>query len=321
MLDRAALARAVARHGAVVRVVIAAHQGSSPREAGAAMLVWEGGQEGTIGGGALEWQAAARARALAAPALVERLPLGPALGQCCGGAVTLAYERIDAAALATIPQAGLHARRLEGAAEMPLAIVRAMRLARAEGVAAVLWKAGWLAEPLQRRATPVWVWGAGHVGRAIVATLAPLPDLALTWVDTDRARFPRTPPAGLRLLADPDPVALVAQAPATARHLVLTYSHALDLALCARLLAHGFADCGLIGSASKWARFRSRLADLGHDPARVARIRCPIGDPALGKHPQAIAISVAAEVLAALRRQQPGAAGALGCDPGGQRAG
>jgi xanthine dehydrogenase accessory factor len=291
------MAEAVARHGTVVRVVIAAHQGSSPREAGAAMLVWAEGQEGTIGGGALEWQAAATARALAAPARVERLPLGPALGQCCGGAVTLVYERIDAETLATIPETGHYARRIEGAADMPLPVARALRDSRGQGVAAPVWKSGWLAEPVRRAARPLWVWGAGHVGRAIVATLAPLPDFALTWVDTDPARFPATIPTGVTVLPHPDPAALVSHAPPEAEHLILTFSHALDLDLCHRLLTHGFAACGLIGSGSKWARFRSRLGALGHAPASIARIRCPIGDPGFGKHPQAIAISVAAELL------------------------
>ena len=78
---------------------------------------------------------------------------------------------------------------------------------------------------------------------------------------------------------------------------MLTFSHSLDLELCHRLLGHGFRTLGLIGSATKWARFRSRLAALGHAEARIARIRCPIGDPGLGKHPQAIAIGVAADLL------------------------
>jgi xanthine dehydrogenase accessory factor len=297
MLDRAALARAVARHGSVVRVVIAAHQGSSPREAGAAMVVWADGQEGTIGGGALEWKATATARALGTPARVERLPLGPALGQCCGGAVTLIYERHDQASLAMIPEAGLHARRIEGAAPMPLQVARALRDSRSQGQPALLWKSGWLVEPVQRAARPLWVWGAGHVGRAIVSTLAPLPDLAITWIDTDPARFPATIPPEATARAHPEPSALVAAAPATAAHLILTFSHALDLELCHRLLGHGFASCGLIGSTSKWARFRTRLGLLGHAPEQISRIRCPIGDPAFGKHPQAIAISVAAALL------------------------
>jgi len=297
MVDRAVLADAVARHGRVTRVVIASHQGSSPRESGAAMLVWAAGQEGTIGGGALEWDAAARARALIAGAQVQRVPLGPALGQCCGGAVTLVHEVIDAAALAAIPDTGLWVRRIEGAAPMPLAMTSALRDARGQGLVAPVWKSGWLAEPVHRPARPIWVWGAGHVGRAIVSVLAPLPDLAITWIDTDPSRFPETIPPGVTARPHPDPAGLVAGAPADAEHLILTFSHALDLELCHRLLSHGFAACGLIGSASKAARFRARLSALGHAPARIARIRCPIGDPALGKHPQAIAISVAAALL------------------------
>ena len=82
---------------------------------------------------------------------------------------------------------------------------------------------------------------------------------------------------------------------------MLTFSHALDLDLCHRLLSHGFAALGLIGSETKRARFRSRLAALGHSEARISRIACPIGDPALGKHPQAIAVGVAAALLKAKR--------------------
>ena len=95
------------------------------------------------------------------------------------------------------------------------------------------------------------------------------------------------------------PAALVAEAPVGAEHYILTFSHALDLELCHRLLAHGFAACGLIGSATKRARFRTRLAALGHGAGEIARIECPIGDPSLGKHPQAIAVGVA---MAFLRR-------------------
>lgn len=301
MFDRPALARAIARHGAVVRVVICAHQGSSPREAGAAMLVWCDGQDGTIGGGALEYEAASSARAMldgAAPR-VEKIALGPALGQCCGGAVTLGFEYLDAQALTTIPETGLHTRALarDAAPEAPLAIRRAAKTARGEGVALTRYLQGWLAEPVAPKASELWIWGAGHVGRALVHTLQPLPGLALTWIDTSRDRFPQTLPDGVTIKTAGNPATLVAEAPPGAEHLILTFSHALDLDLCHRLLGHGFAACGLIGSASKWARFRSRLQSLGHAPHDIARIRCPIGDPAFGKHPQAIAISVAADLL------------------------
>jgi xanthine dehydrogenase accessory factor len=119
----------------------------------------------------------------------------------------------------------------------------------------------------------------------------------VTWVDVAEGRFPESVPAGLRIVALPDPVQAVAATPKAAEHLVMTYSHALDLALCHALLGHGFGTLGLIGSATKWARFRSRLGALGHPAMDIARITCPIGDPSLGKHPQAIAVGVAAAFL------------------------
>ena len=156
---------------------------------------------------------------------------------------------------------------------------------------------GWMIEPLARPTRQVWVWGAGHVGRALVGVLAPLPGVALTWVDVDAARFPGAVPPGVAVRVAADPADLVAEAPRDAEHLIVTFSHALDLELCHRLLGHGFARCGLIGSETKCARFRSRLAGLGHSLGAIARIDCPIGEPALGKHPQAIAIGVAAAFL------------------------
>ena len=106
----------------------------------------------------------------------------------------------------------------------------------------------------------------------------------------------------MRILPVPDPAEAVRLAPVGAEHLIVTFSHALDLELCHRLLGHGFASCGLIGSATKWARFRSRLAALGHGAEEVGRITCPIGNPALGKHPQAIAVGVAGQLLAQASR-------------------
>ena len=298
MFDLSALRDAVAAQGRVARVVIAAHDGSSPREVGAAMLIWEGGQTGTIGGGALEWEATLRARAMLAQGgtRIDREALGPKLGQCCGGAVTVLTEVYDAAALALL-DGDVIARAVDGRA-MPMAVKRLLAKARGECFSPVpALVQGWMVEPVMRPQRQVWIWGAGHVGRALVDVLAPLPGLALTWVDIDEARFPGTVPGGVTRRAAADPAALVAEAPAGAEHLVLTFSHALDLELCHRLLDHGFGRLGLIGSATKWARFRSRLAALGHSPGAIARIDCPIGDPALGKHPQAIAVGVAAQML------------------------
>jgi xanthine dehydrogenase accessory factor len=293
MFDFGSLATAIAAHGPTARVVIAGHQGSSPREVGAAMLVWATGQSGTIGGGALEHEATLRARAMLATggARIDRQALGPALGQCCGGAVTLLTE-----VYAEVPAGDVIARSTDGRA-MPLQVKRLLAQARSEGrLPASQLLQGWMIEPVTHPQRHLWIWGAGHVGRALVAVLSALPGVAITWIDTAPNRFPDAPD-NVRILPVADPGTAVALAPPNAEHLILTYSHALDLDLCHRLLTHGFASLGLIGSATKWARFRSRLGALGHGTNSIARIRCPIGDPSLGKHPQAIAIGVAAEFL------------------------
>lgn len=299
MFDLAALRAATAAHGRVARVVIAGHDGSSPRETGAAMLVWADGQSGTIGGGALEWEAVGRAKAHLAETAprLDRMALGPSLGQCCGGAVTVLTEVFDASTAAAL-DGPVIARRVSGAGDMPLAVRRILNRARAEGVAPLpRLIQGWMVEPVAAPSRLLWLWGAGHVGRAIVDVIAPLPDIAITWIDTAPERFPATVPPGVTARWAANPADLVAEAPTTAEHLVLTYSHALDLELCHRLLGHGFGRLGLIGSETKWARFRSRLRALGHPAERIGAIRCPIGDRTLGKHPQAIAIGVAAEMI------------------------
>ncbi|MFT4700723.1 MAG: xanthine dehydrogenase accessory factor [bacterium] len=231
-------------------VKVARTQGSAPRDAGTIMRVFAQGQEGTIGGGALEWEATAMARdmLLTGRGHMQRvMPLGPDLGQCCGGTVTLDFER---GALGTD-----------------------------------------LSEP------PLWIWGAGHVGRAIAKTMAPFEDRLITLVDTSAARMPRDLPAGIAPFVATDPVLAVAHAPDDADHLILTYSHDIDLALCDALLRRSFGSIGLIGSGTKWARFRRRLHAMGHTAEGIARIACPIGDPSLGKHPQAIALGVATAML------------------------
>jgi xanthine dehydrogenase accessory factor len=236
-----------------IRITVAGTAGSVPREAGAQMMVWADRTEGTIGGGALEWDAMAEARRMLADGRTQHhatIPLGPALGQCCGGSVTLVWEEA-----ATVEE---HERR------------------------------------------PLWIYGAGHVGRAIVHVMQPLPDFAITWIDVAADRFPQT---DVTALVAVDPAQAVRHAPDDAEHLILTYSHAVDLALCHAILSRPFASAGLIGSATKWARFRKRLADLGHSSAQIDRIACPIGDPSLGKHPAALALGVATAMIRADTRQ------------------
>ncbi|EYD74813.1 XdhC protein (assists in molybdopterin insertion into xanthine dehydrogenase) [Rubellimicrobium mesophilum DSM 19309] len=289
-LDLPALREAVARHGAVVRILVLSVAGSVPRDAGTSMIVWKDGEEGTIGGGELENQAVREARAmLGQPArlVLRSVPLGPALGQCCGGSVTLVLERIDATSL---PGSLPFSRPLPGTTSpRPTADLR-------PGAPPLL-RDGWLIEAAPEPGRPLWVWGAGHVGRAIVDVLAPWPGVAITWIDLGPDRFPGSAPPGVTLLPAAEPPALVRYAPRDADHLIVTRSHELDLQLCHALLLHGFASLGLIGSATKYARFRSRLTALGHTPAQIARIACPIGEPALGKHPQAIAVGVAAALI------------------------
>ena len=216
------------------------------------------------------------------PPRLTRHPLGPALGQCCGGAVSLVTEVV-----ARVPADPSRALRVEGRTPEPPA--RGPPASRTAGSL----------EPVIQAGEPLWIWGAGHVGRALVGTLAPLGRFDLAWIDVAADRFPEGAPG--RVVAA-DPPALAARAPRDARHLIVTHSHAIDLGLCHALLTRGFAACGLIGSATKWARFRARLRALGHAEAAIAAIDCPIGDPALGKHPQAIAIGVAAEILSPVPR-------------------
>lgn len=290
-----------ARHGDVARVVVTHVRGSAPRGVGTSMIVFDGGQVGTIGGGALEFQMTDAARNMIGEGVDRRdvsIALGPALGQCCGGAVRLLIERFDAASL---PDEGaVYARPVAGAAEMPLTVRRRLAEMRNGTVdpAPVLID-GWFIEPMQTARTPIWIYGAGHVGRAIVAMLAPLPYLDITWIDTAADRFPVEVPDGVTTLIVPAPQNAVQLAPENARHLILTYSHEIDLALCHAALCHRFAFAGVIGSATKWARFRSRLAALGHRPEVIDTLTCPIGNPTLGKHPQAIAVGVVAQLLSA----------------------
>lgn len=283
VLDPGTLRGALDRHGRVARVVVAAVRGSAPRGPGASMLVWADGQSGTIGGGALEWTAAADARALLAAngaPEARRRPLGPGLGQCCGGSVTLVTEVVDA-----VPEGPLRALRVGAARAVPDVAPEAPG-----------WRDGWLVERVGPPSPPLWIWGAGHVGRAIAEVVGPLGTHAVTVIDLPSKL------AGLDgALPCADMPALAAHAPVEAAHLILTHDHGIDLALCDALLRRGFASCGLIGSATKRARFDARLRAMGH-VAPFARIACPIGDPALGKHPQAIAVGVAAALLAAPSR-------------------
>lgn len=298
-LDLQALTDAVQCHERLARVVIADSRGSTPREAGTAMLVWADGQSGTIGGGSLESQAVAAARVLLAEPgnwlrHLRQVPLGPALGQCCGGAVTLlaeVFSAVEIDGLTGLAAQGAGFGRQVTSGIGPHVDIPRISPARCDGL-----KDGWMVEPFAAAKPPLWIYGAGHVGRALVAVL-PGAGFDVTWIDTNADRFPALIPEGVCQLVAAQPAAVVGFAPPEALHLVLTYSHALDLEICHRILGHGFEFAGLIGSATKWARFRKRLAQLGHLPAQIGRITCPIGMPELGKAPESIAVGVTAQLL------------------------
>ncbi len=238
-------------------------QGSAPRESGTRMLVSADQVHGTIGGGHLEWRAIADARRLLQgpgkdpmPMPRQHIALGPSLGQCCGGTVDLALQRLHPGLVANWP------------------------------------------EPAQRFFLQLY--GAGHVGRAIVALLAGLP-CRVQWIDERESEFPAQhdePPHIERVCVDPVD-AEVAVAPPGAYFLVLTHSHDLDLAIAEAILQRGdFGFFGLIGSRTKRERFLKRFAQRGISAAATAHMQCPIGLPGIrGKEPEVLAVAVVAQLL------------------------
>jgi len=249
-----------------VLVTVHSHRGSVPREAGAWMAVLADETIGTVGGGHLEWQAIAQARAQlnGAPGQpLQRYALGPSLGQCCGGEVVLKFERV-------------------GAADVP-------RLQAAFAQARAHWP-------------HMALFGGGHVARALVHTLAPLP-LNVRWVDSRDEIFPEPVPANvLAEHADPVQSAVADLAPGS-MVLVMSFSHTEDLDVVAACLTRQRAQAdvpfiGLIGSQTKWASFSHRLQARGFQPEELAHVTCPIGLPGIsGKAPEVIAVAVAAQLL------------------------
>jgi xanthine dehydrogenase accessory factor len=303
-----ALIDALQRQDAIVRIAVADVRGSAPREPGVAMLVGHAAVVGTIGGGQLEWQALAAARLLLEPdaprARLQPYVLGADVGQCCGGVVQVWMERYERADLDWLRAARLCAQRGPAMLVTRLAGGAVQHHVRAEAPEAAIRLARpdedqvEVRERLDVRYPPLWLYGAGHVGQALVRILVDLP-LQLTWIDSRSGMFPADVPAPVHLLHSADPAASVAGAPAGCRFLVMTHSHALDFALCSAILHRDdFAWAGLIGSKSKAARFRSRLARAHHAAEAIARLVCPIGLTGIdSKWPAAIAVGVAAELL------------------------
>jgi xanthine dehydrogenase accessory factor len=154
-------------------------------------------------------------------------------------------------------------------------------------------------EAVRRRSRPLWLFGAGPVGRALAKVLAELP-FEVLWLDSRFDGFPAEIPSGVGHVVAPRLAEAVENAPAGALFLVLTHSHQLDLDICDRVLRRGdFAFLGLIGSATKKARFLSALKGRGHAASALERLVCPIGLAQIpGKQPMAIAVATAAQLLA-----------------------
>lgn len=318
------LARLAREQRSSVLVTVAAIRGSAPREIGAKMLVTANESTGSIGGGQLEYECTRIACELLGSAdagrpLVHnrRIALGANCGQCCGGVVDIRFEHLPRSRAAWLDEVmHLHAKRqplvlvtrAKDAAEVHVVtaghaagcpgdvLAAARRLLEHHGEACL--HGDYLLEPVAGPALQIAVFGAGHVGAAVVDVLARTA-CALRWIDSRRNVFPAVLPDNVTVLETADPAREALAMPAGACYLVMTHSHPLDLEICARVLAReDVAYCGVIGSAAKRRRFVRRLKMQGFLPQRLDDLRCPIGVPGIvGKKPVDIAIAVAAEVL------------------------
>ncbi|MDR3100860.1 MAG: xanthine dehydrogenase accessory protein XdhC [Paraburkholderia sp.] len=339
-------------HGdAAVLVTVARVEGSAPREAGTKMIVTREAARHTIGGGHLEWKAIETARQVLRDGMrtpharrLERFALGPSLGQCCGGAVVLAFERLDVSDLGWL--ATLARRLAAGASTVRSVSFRSSRNGTPSGadVAAdaaaasavmlsepepgvetpdcLLWDTGapghsegtvLLTETIAPNDFPVVLFGAGHVGAALVRVLGTLP-CRVRWVDERDAAFPS--PEAFAALGAPNvaidandaPDEAIDAAPPGTSFIVMTHDHSRDLDLAERILRRGdFVFFGMIGSHTKRKQFEHRLAARGIDPLQIARMRCPLGvDGIVDKSPEVIAISAAAQLLQAIEAAAAG---------------
>ncbi|GEO00672.1 xanthine dehydrogenase accessory protein XdhC [Novosphingobium sediminis] len=286
--------------GPVAMVSVLATEGSAPRGAGTRMLVTADGLCGTIGGGALEFGAVEQARAVLehAPGTwrVQDYPLGPLLGQCCGGRVRLLVEHVDREALGWLAEAA------EG--RVLVSVLGANGIARkvGDGPSTALSARGdrpdvgsRLAELIGGFRRPLYLFGAGHVGQAIARHVEGLP-IRLAWFDV-RPEFEGI--AGVTVVPEDAIGGCIAEAPDEAACAILTHDHALDYRLTLAALSRpALAFTGLIGSQTKRARFLARLERDGVSAEALGRLTCPIGLPGVtGKEPDVIAVALLAQVL------------------------
>lgn len=270
---------------------------------------------------------------------LRRFPLGASLGQCCGGLVNLLFEPVGAAdgwieSLAALRRAGtasvvvtstdrattgrliVTAGAIHGTFDVPAleaSLAAAARALLSNGGGAQLLRIPTgpergdvqvFLDPVREPGFPIVLFGAGHVGRALVEILARIP-CTVTWVDGRETEFPAAVGANVTIVLTDTPESEVAAAPPGAYFLVMTHSHPLDQALAECILRRGgFAYFGLIGSASKRSQFERRMAQRGIPVASFADMTCPIGVPGIhGKEPATIAIAVAAQLIETRERR------------------
>jgi len=291
------IAKALEAGEACAMVSVLKVEGSAPREVGARLILTSRGFHGTIGGGALEWRALAEAQKKlkgGRSLTVTSHALGPELGQCCGGRVELLTEIFDGTGLAD-------ARKLADA-ENSGAFATESRLCSDHIVRSIVTApvraSDVMIEHFGQTRRPLYLFGAGHVGRALVLALAPLP-FAIRWIDSRLDAFPAAMPANVEPVLSFNPVLELDSAPEGTFLLVMTHSHALDLAIVEQgLRDERFPYVGLIGSASKRARFLSRLRQTGILENRFSAFKCPIGVEGItSKEPAVIAAATVAELL------------------------
>lgn len=290
----------------VVMITVARTQGSTPREAGATMLVNAETTMLTIGGGHLEWQAIAHARrrlsATSPRPEVIRYNLGARLGQCCGGVVWLLYETMPASTLAqwrlrqsAIENGETLLRQLDQSAQSSLWL----RGPSGQGITLEGDPQTWaFTQEIAVDRLQVCIFGAGHVAQALVRQLQPL-GASITWIDSRDEAFAELDTTGIITVVTDLPECEVDHAPPGTYFIIMTHSHTLDFALCEAVYRRrDFAYFGLIGSQSKRASFEHRLLDRGLPRERLAELTCPIGIPGIvSKQPAAIALAIAAELF------------------------
>jgi len=314
---------AAAREPAVL-VTVAGIRGSAPRELGAKMIVTASQTIGTIGGGQLEYQSARVAVSMLGDSqmALRSFPLGSTMGQCCGGVVEVLFEPVsdgmpgwlrDLGALHGQREAAVIATRISTTAPSKLLVTAdnvfgdsdadaqlvATSRALLSGKTEASRNVQEFYEPIVVADLNIAVFGAGHVGSAVVSALSGL-DCNIRWVDSRRNLF-REVPANVRTVESPEPALEVAAMPPGSFYLVMTHSHAIDFDICDRILRRDDARyCGLIGSLSKRRRFEKRYRQQGMPQPLLDNLICPIGvDGISGKKPAEIAVSTAAEVLRA----------------------